>query len=375
VQIGLDIGPVSRRRSGVGNYCFHLLEALLRIAPEHNYKGFAAGIRRLDLEPFWGRVSFVRLPVPTRMLYRIWSALGAPAVDTLSGGLDLFHATNFFLPPTRSARRILTIHDLAFVVEPAWCSPRVVGPFTRGVRRFAADADHVIADSEATRRDIIALLEVPPEKVSAIPLACASEFRPLPRTKAADVIRTRYARYRLSTPYVLFVGTLEPRKNLVGLVLGFAKVASQIPHRLVLAGPLGWNTDELFATIDGLGLSNRIVRPGYIAEADLPALYAAADVFVLPSHYEGFGLPVLEAMACGCPVVVADNSSLPEVAGNAAIYCRAGEPETIGSAILEVLTNDARRSDLIQHGLTQAAKFSWDSTARATLDAYWSALR
>lgn len=374
MQIGIDIGPISRRRSGVGNYCYHLLTALLRLAPEHEYRGFAAGVRPLDLEPFRGRMSHVRVPIPTRLVYCIWSACGGPAVDTLSGGLDVFHATNFYLPPTRSARRILTIHDLAFLVQPAWCSPRVVGPFSRGIRTFAHAADLVIADSEATRRDIIRLLEVPPEKVTAIPLACTAEFRPFPREQALAAIRAGYESHGLSGPYILFVGTLEPRKNLVGLLRAFSKIASRIPHQLVLAGARGWNTAEIFEAIAALGLRDRVAHLGYVADNDLPRLYAGADVFVLPSHYEGFGLPVLEAMACGCPVVVADNSSLPEVAGDAGLYCKADDPETIGAAMLEVLGNDARRSELVRRGLAQAAKFSWETTARATLDVYRSAL-
>jgi glycosyltransferase involved in cell wall biosynthesis len=247
------------------------------------------------------------------------------------------------------------------------CSPKIVGPFSRRIRRFAGEADVVLADSEATRQDILRLLGLAPKKVVTAPLAAAGNLHPIARDEARHSVRERHG---MTEPYLLFVSTLEPRKNVVGLLHAFARLRAQIPHRLVLVGSTGWNADPIFAAIDALGLGDRVTLLGFASDDDLNLLYSAADVFVFPSYYEGFGLPVLEAMACGCPVVASNRSSLPEVVGDAGALCDPDDHAAIAESVLRFVEDEAARERAVTLGLAQAAKFSWSTCARITHKAY-----
>ncbi len=371
MRVGIDIGPIAGARTGVGNYCLSLLTHLLALGNDDRYWGFSSGRARV-IGGLRGLAGYRHIPVPTRALYAVWSTLGIPAVDTLLGGVEVYHATNFFLPPARRARRVLTIHDLAFLALPETCSPKIAGPFSRGIRRFATQADAILADSASTARDVVEILQVPPEKVTAAPLAADPAFQPVPKDEAARRVADGYG---LTGPYLLFVGTLEPRKNLPTLLRALALLRSDMPHRLCLAGPEGWNSAEVFDTLRALRLEDRVFRPGFVAQADLPALYSAADAFVFPSLYEGFGLPVLEALSCGCPVVTANNSSLPEVTGDAALTCDARDATALAQSIRRILEDAALRESLVTRGLAHAKTFSWRRCAETTAGVYARVVR
>jgi glycosyltransferase involved in cell wall biosynthesis len=291
-------------------------------------------------------------------------------VDRLLGGVDVFHASNFFLPPTAKARRILTIYDLAFLVEPRWASPKIVGPFSRDVPRFAREADAVITCSEHSRQDIIRLCGASPEKVH---VACgAPDPMFVPQDRAVAQARMR-AILGWADPFILFVGTLEPRKNLDTLLKAFARIAKSHPHRLLLVGAMGWNMGNLPNLIEQLGLTQRVALPGYLpSRQDLAAAYSAADLFVLPSHYEGFGLTLAEAMACGCPAIASHASSLPEVGGDAVRYFPPQDDAELARIMEELLANPERRLAMAKPERVQAGNFSWDDTARRILAVYRS---
>ncbi|NUM54003.1 MAG: glycosyltransferase family 4 protein [Candidatus Hydrogenedentes bacterium] len=388
MRVGFDIGPITHARSGVGNYCLHLLKALLEIEGL-DVTGFAAQARSLDLKAIGRRLPHRRLPIPTRAMYKVWSTFGAPSVDSLLGGVDLYHATNYFLPPVRRAKRVLTIHDITFKKHPELCSPKIVGPFSSRVEGFAREADAVIADSESTRQDIINLLGIPQERVHTVLLATDASMKPVP----IEIARKPYG---LNDPYILFVGTIEPRKNVHGLMKAFLRIMDEFPHTLVLVGSYGWYDKDAYESVVELAMDADTVWPAsaqavaespdswlslmhsrikhleYVDQKDLPSLYSAADAFVFPSSYEGFGLPILEAMACGCPVITADNSSLPEVAGDAAEYCDANDVDSIANAMRRVLSDPLLREQMRQRGFAQAAKFSWEKTAEKTAAIYRS---
>ncbi len=369
MRIGMDITPATARPTGVGEYVLHVLEHLLpQFSAGESLRGWSTGLHAPVSIP--AAISCRHFPMPTRAAYALWRHCSHPCVDRLLGGVDLFHATNYFLPPTAKAKRVLTLYDLAFLVEPRWASPKIVGPFSRDVPRFAREADAIVTCSEHSRQDIVRLCKVSPDRVH---VACGAPdplFSPLDRTRAQTRMRDLLG---WDAPYVLYVGTLEPRKNLETLLRAFARVKKSHPHRLVLAGGMGWNMQHLPGLIDRLGLTQRVSLPSYLpTRQDLVAAYSAADLFVLPSHYEGFGLPLAEAMACGCPAIASDASSLPEVGGDAVRYFSPQDEPELARLMDDLLARPDIRSAMAKQGCAQAKRFTWDDTARRILDVYRS---
>lgn len=376
LRIGYDVTPLAPPRTGVGNYAHALLKHLLLQDAEVEFAALSTGRRAPVLDALVSPEDRARLmlhrhvQVPTRLMYKLWSGLGRPRADALIEGADVFHATNYVLPPLESARGVVTMYDLTFLKHPEWCSPKIVGPFSRGVQTYADRADAIVTCSEAAKRDIVELLRQPEDKVHVVYGAADDMYHRANRPRAVDLVAQHYD---VRQPYLLFLGTLEPRKNIEGMLRAFAQTARDVPHTFVLAGGLGWNMRGLDALIDSLGIRDRVKRIGYVQDpAHLPAFYAAADAFFFASHYEGFGLPLLEAMACGCPVVVANNSSLPEVGGFAAQYVDAADPAQMAATLLMVLQNDRLRETMTARGLDQARRFSWENGAARLLDLYRS---
>jgi glycosyltransferase involved in cell wall biosynthesis len=236
---------------------------------------------------------------------------------------------------------------------------------------YCRRADHIIAISQATRKDLVAAYDVPAQKITVIPEAADPHFRPQP-AEAVSAVRTRYG---LPQRYLLFVGTIEPRKNLGRLLEAFEAVQGEgLTEGLVIVGRRGWLTDDFFAQLERSPVRDAVLFPGYVPDLDLPAIYAGAQAVVFPSLYEGFGLPVLEAMACGTPVVTSSTSSLPEVGGNAALYANPRDADEILAQVRHVLSDTALAADLRTRGLAQASRFSWSQTAAQTQAIYNSIL-
>ncbi|MCL4217595.1 MAG: glycosyltransferase family 4 protein [Candidatus Hydrogenedentes bacterium] len=370
MHFALDIGPVRQARTGVGTYCYHLLKHMLPLLEDVQVTGFASGMPGLALgEELGGRINVRRLPVPARLLYKAWDSFGVPAIDTLIPGLNLYHATNYVVPPAKRARRVVTVHDLAFLIEPAWCSPKIAGHFRAGIRRYCETADLVLACSHATKNDIVGLLEIDPAKVRVTHEAAADDLTPMPPEAARNHVADKLG---ITGRFLLFVGTLEPRKNLKTLLDAFEMLGADAGLRLVLVGGRGWSSERLYARLESEPLADRVIWKGYVPQADLSALYSAAEAFVFPSHYEGFGLPVLEAMTCGCPVVASNAASLPEVAGDGALLCDPGNAGAFRDAIGSILSDAALRASLVERGKAQARKFTWGACAAETVAAYRS---
>jgi len=367
IRVVMDVTPLTRHRTGVGMYVYHLLKYLIAEDAGAQYAGLAVTRRPMALGELADRLAVRHVRVPTRAMYWTWNRLGRPYADMLAGGGDIFHATNFFVPPTRRARRVVTIHDLSFLVVPEYTSPRIVRPFSRHIGRFVSESDAVMVYSESTRRDLIDRLDADGTRIHVAPIAADEQFRPDTSGASRAVVRQGYG---ILGPYVLFVGAIEPRKNIETLLEGFAAVRADVPHTLVIAGPKAWGYDSVYETYTRLGLCDRVRFLDYVPDADLPALYQAADLFVLVSHYEGFGLPPLEAMQCGCPVIVADNSSLPEVVGDAGVRVPGTDTEAVADAIHDVLTDKVRRADMSLRGIERAKRFSWTECARRTMKVY-----
>ena len=369
MHIGFDVAPITRTRTGVGNYCFYLLKHLLSLAGNGSFTGFSAGRSRVDLGELGDRLPFRRIPIPARVLYALWDRSLFPPMDRLLRGLDVYHATNYFLPPAGRAKRALTIHDLAHLAVPEVCDHRIVKPFAAGLRRFASAADALLVYSESTKRDIVDYFDIDPKRITVTPMAVDDAFVVMPRDEAVERLAVRHG---ITGPILLFVSTLEPRKNVMGLVRAFALLQHEIPHRLVLVGGVGRNSDEVFSEIEILGISGRVVHVGFVSHLELPAFYCAADAFVFPTHYEGFGIPLLEALVCGCPVVTSDNSSVPEVTGGAALCVDSNDIESFADAVRTVLNDSDLRDSMVAKGKAHAQTYSWRRCAEQTYAVYES---
>lgn len=282
--------------------------------------------------------------------------------------IDLLHVT-YVAPPALNCRTVVSIHDITYEHFPTHFSLRDRLVLSMLVPRSARQAAMVITLSECTRRDLIERYRLPPTRVVVIPLAAGAEFRPILDKRQLETIKRRYA---TGERFILAVGNLQPRKNLGRLVEAYAFLRTQLDAMptLVIVGKAQWRASELSRKVAALGLQQEVVFTGYVPDEDLALLYSAADAFVYPSLYEGFGLPPLEAMACGTPVVCSKTSSLPEVVGDAAITVDPTNVDELTQAIRQVLVNDDLRAWLREAGLRRAAMFSWQETARRTLQVY-----
>ncbi len=371
MRICFDLSPAAHRHAGIGRYAHELLAALTRIDRANTYRVFhnqLAFNERVDapLDPL-PRTVIPLTAKPWRMSVLLADFLRVP-MDRWIPGIDVFHGTDHLLPPLRRARTVFTLHDLIFKFFPEYHLPLNRAFLGLMLPRFLRRADAIIAVSECTKRDAIRLYHLPPEKITVIYEGVDPALRPVEDKNLIEQARARYAH---DQPFVLYLGTIEPRKNLIALIDAVRALRARgLPHRLLIAGRKGWLYQATFDHVTRTGMSEAVVFLDYVPDAELPALFAACDAFVFPSLYEGFGLPPLEAMACGAPVVCSNTSSLPEVVGEAAVLFDPRDVGEIAGAIERVVSDVALRDELRAKGIAQAAKFSWERAARETLAVY-----
>jgi glycosyltransferase involved in cell wall biosynthesis len=387
MRIGIDYTSAVCQGAGIGRYTRELVRSLLAPDQHNEYRLFAAarGSQTAQQAPVtlpWhtpsnpsSRVRGRLLPLSDQRLSSLWHRFRLPLpVELLTGPIDIFHAPDFTLPPVWRARTLLTIHDLSFLTHPDTSDPLVGRYLRRVVPPSVARADHLLAVSDQTRRDLMQWLAVPEQRVSVVYSGVDPGFERILDPEQLAAVR---ARYHLPPRFLLHVGTLQPRKNLVRLIEAYALLHQDWPAdqpeppALVLAGGKGWLYNEIFEAVRRLGLESLVHFPGFVTDADLPALYTLADLFVFPTLYEGFGLPVLEAMACGTPVVCSNTSSLPEIAGDAALLVTPTDTGALAAAMHQFLAlRPDLRARLIAQGQAQAQRFTWEETARQTAALY-----
>jgi glycosyltransferase involved in cell wall biosynthesis len=302
---------------------------------------------------------------------RLWTHLRL-SVELALHPPDLLLVPAHVLPLLHPRRSVVTVHDLGYLHEPQ-AHRRLDRLYLDLSNRYhVCAATRLLAISQATKDDLVRRYGVAPERVIVTHLAAGADMRPVDDPARVVAVKSRCG---IAGDYLLYVGTLQPRKNLARLVQAFALVSAQHPTlQLVLAGKKGWMYEEIFAQVRRMGLERRVVFTGYVDGEELPALYSGALAFVFPSLYEGFGMPVLEAMACGAPVVAANTSSLPEVAGDAALLVDPTDVAALSAALSRLAGDPALRSDLRARGLVQAVRFSWERCARETLAAMEEAM-
>ncbi len=349
-HIAVDFREATRpTRAGKGEYVYQLVRAWLEQGFDAELILLIATGQTVEL-PFgrWREQSFAG---GLLWHWRVARWLAHRPVDVYLASLSLI------VPAiSRAVPVVTTLFDFSAWRYPGTHLSRTVWLEKLFARTAVARSVHLLAISEFTKREAVALFGVRPDKITVTPMAAATQFRPLPPDES---IR---ARYHLPDKFILYLGTIEPRKNLLTLIAAFNRIRSQLADvSLVLAGGEGWRANAILRLADA-----RIIFPGYIEAADRPALYGMAEVFVFPSLYEGFGIPPLEAMACGVPTIVSDRASLPEVVGGAAVQVPAANPEALARALLETLNSPTRRAALRQQGLARARHFTWARTAQLT---------
>lgn len=368
MRIGYDITAIGPQPSGVGTYALQLLTSLAEVDQDHEY--LLLSNRSHHKEQFAATPALRDLACrfPSRML---WMQLVLPA-QLSAARPDLCHYPNSIGPLRSPTPYVVTIHDMTLSMMPRHHPLRkqlLVRPLIPLIARRAA---RVITVSAQARADIVRVLRIPPERVAVIPEAAAPIYRPAPPAEQARVRET----YGLRKPFVLYVGTLEPRKNLVRLIRAWASLrrGGAVPHQLVFVGAPGWHYRAIYEEAHASGYADDVIFAGYLPRSDLPALYSAADAFAFPSLAEGFGLPVIEAMACGTPTLISATPALREVAGEAALCVDPRDVAAIATGLEHLLTDRQLHATLGAAGLARASAFSWHRAARETLAVYGEAL-
>ena len=388
MHIAIDGVSLAEPRTGIGHYTFELARHLAELNP-------ADTIEVVSHAPLDGSVRddfasaremlpglrFIHAPAP-RVARRWWWGIGLP-LHLRESEADLFHGTNYELPlvdlpravrTTREKiRRVVTINDLSVLLHPGTHGSAAT---SRGARRLplvARRAHRIITLTEAVRAEICEHLGVPPEKVTAVPLAARACFIPQESLAESDAVRRRFD---ISAEFVLSVGTIEPRKNLPRLVAAFERVLRETESRpqLVLVGRRGWLLDEWLAALRDSPVYKHLRLTGYVTDDELRALYSSCRAFVYPSLYEGFGLPPLEAMGCGAPVIASRAAAIAEVTGDAARLVEATDTDALARAMIDVLRDESMRRELAAAGLARARLFTWRRTAELTREVYDDAL-
>ena len=368
MKIGIATDFMDRNLGGIGTYTKNLVNNFNKIDKKNEYHLIHHTTVSIDIYKNNKEILIKSFSLP-KGAGLSWRFINAPLKLRFIKELNLVHdpygigPLSFKMP----FKKVMTIHDLTPTLFPHTFNLAPVLLHKLLLPRTLKTADKIIADSNSTKKDLMNHFNIPEEKIRVILLAADEKFKPLSNKE----IKEAKQKYSLNFPFILYVGTLEPRKNIPSLIKAVYKLKKKnLQYKLVIAGKKGWKYKEIFETINKLNLQNDVVFTGYVSDEDLPALYNAADMFVYPSIYEGFGLPPLEAMACGTPVITSNTSSLPEVVGDAGIMIDPPDVDGLADAMHKVLTDGGLRADMTKKGLERAKIFSWEKCARETLEVY-----
>ncbi len=380
LKIVVDATPLLPKPSGVGFYVYNLIHSLYTLSSKES---FELGIVYQPSLKNWflGNLSFPKLlenysnlyllPLPVRVL-NLLAAFPNPLLSYFEEGFghpSIFHGTNYAVYPCQKSLKAMSIYDITFIKYPDYVNS-IVRTYTERVKQSLKWTDLVITISESSKKDIVEYLNVDPDRIYVTPLA--SRYYPSYLDKHPVDRLASTVNYNFSQPYILFVSTIEPRKNIIALISAFnqLKQKHKIDQHLILIGQKGWKYEKIFAEIERSPWKDHIHHLNYLSDEEVALFYSKADVFVYPSHYEGFGLPVLEAMTLGAPVVTSHTSSLPEVAGDAALLIDPNDASHLAEAMLRVISDSQLRQELIEKGKNRSKLFSWEKTAQATLQVY-----
>ncbi|MCY4070309.1 MAG: glycosyltransferase family 1 protein [Chloroflexi bacterium] len=364
-HIGIDARLTHYRIGGISRYTTGIISAMEDDPPAHKVTVFQSRKARHSLSPRFASANL--WTPPHHPLER-----GALSVELLRHRLDLLHSPDFIAPMRGARRHVITVHDLSFIHYPEYMTPASRRYYNGQIQVSVMRSDHILANSFATKLEFVDILDVPPEKITVHHLGVEDVFRPLPCSLTKPVI----AKLDLPESFLLFVGTVEPRKNLVGLARAYRDLKVEMPDlpKLLIAGRPGWHFEQLMRDITKVGIDDSLIFRHDISDSQLPTLYNHALALILPSHYEGFGLPALEAMACGTVPIVSKVAALPEIVGDVGILVDPQDPATISGAMQRVLVDSAWRGSQSAAGIERAKRFRWDAAAQTVLDVYRTVL-
>jgi glycosyltransferase involved in cell wall biosynthesis len=370
MTIGFDVSYIQMKRAGIGRHSHQLVRSLLQHDPENQYllHGWSYGIDHEAIKKVATtntRLSIAKIPGVIKRFY--WNSARVPTIESIVGPVQIFHSADPFLPPVKHARTICTVHDLAYKRFPELFEPQVLG-WDSHVQRSVRRADAIVVPSEQTKSDVIDLLGVSADRIHVLRVPPSGVFT-FESDSNDKVVRRGF---RLERPYILFVGTIEPRKNISRLVHAFAALESVKRDEvdLVVIGKKGWLYDETFAGIAASPVKEQIHYLEYVNDNELAALYRGALCFVYPSLFEGYGFPVVEAMASGTPIITSLNSSLREIADGVALLVDPHQEEDIAEAMTMLIENEVRRMEMRLRGLEMVQQISSESVAAKVLSLY-----
>ncbi len=366
MKIGIDCRLPYYQMGGISQYVLHLLPALAEIDQENQYTIFHSRKDGRSYQP--NPSNFNRENLWTPCHHRVERL--ALSAELARHNLDLFHSPDFIPPQRGGKRHLITVHDLNFIFHPRFLTAESLRYYAGQIRWAVEKADHISADSHATRQDNIEQLNVPPEKITTVHLSVNPIYQ---RPYSQEEINETLKAHNLPRGFILAVGTLEPRKNYPTLIRAYAKLRAEtaVDVPLIIVGGKGWIYEEIFNTIDQLGLKEYVRHLSGVFDEQLAHLYHSAGVLVTPSHYEGFGLPALEAMNCGCPAIVSRRGSLPEIVGPKGIMIDdPDDTDVLAEAIDRALNDSQHRQTMIENGYEHAKTFSWRKAAQLTLNLY-----
>jgi len=364
MRIGIDCRTVIGNAAGLGRYVEGLVDHLLPLKERgHDYTLYFHQIDSRLLK-WQEQAKQIVLKAP---LTNLWTHATLP-LHLLRHPVDVCHFPNFIAPLVANCKIVITIHDLNFLLFPKNFTLRTYLALASQVRMSARKSDAIMVDSESTKADVMRLLRVPEEKLNVVYAGIHNRFRPVDDTTAIDGIKSKYHLEH----YVLCVGSLAPQKNLNRLIRAYAKFKQRTNshYKLVIAGGQAWKYSSIFEEIKQLGITDDVVFTGYVPDEELPVLYSGATAFIYSSLYEGFGFPVLEAMACGTPTITSNVSSMLEVGGKAALFADPYSEDDISNAINRLLEDQVLRQNMVQAGFEQVRKFSFERMAREALHVY-----
>lgn len=364
MKIAINTLGSSKIKVGIGNYVVNLVNELQKLDFENDYlilvgrenRGLFAKSKNFKFVTvwFWNQNKLLRI---------FWEQLILP-FRLLIHRIDILHSPGFVSPILKTTKQIITIHDMTFFTHPNYHLKSKVKYFQNMIPISAKNANWILTDSENTKKDVVEILGTDQTKIKTVYFGTNFKFL----KGSSKFIKQKY---KLNCPFILFVGMIEPRKNIFNLIRAFSKISSKIKHKLVIVGKKGWMYDEIFELVEKLTLREKVIFTDYVSDKYLEYFYSAADLFIYPSYYEGFGIPVIEAMACGCPVITSNNSCLSEIAKNAAVLINnPDDTEEIAQKIKRVLFSSIVKQNLSKKGLTRAKDFSWQKTAAKTLEVY-----